>query len=724
MVTTTKTSIQLLVVTFIFATLCIIAFVVVTPAQTEPGELGSTYSVRFTGSTFYPPFQWSQNNEIQGFLVDLERQFELEGHFAVEQNLAVWSDALAAVLTGQADAVALIATEKRAEHFDFSTPFYFVAHALFMRDDVASVGALAAVTDERIAVVKGAYAELELPPALRAQIVWATDELDCLVLVAQRQAELCIEVVQSSRHLIQQYNLDVVQTSPPFWAVPYAFGVRKGNTETLAKINDALSSIIVSGGYQQVYDRWLPTLEWKNLSWYEQLQHYTGLLLVFITLLIGIIAVLVLFRIKTVNFATQLKYTATHDSLTQLLNRDAFVNYLNQQLDNNSADGALRWFVVARIVNLEAVTTAFSHQTSIELVQQFARRLEHPSFHSKAHLGAGLFAFSCHSGLTADQIYEFISTPLEMSNVDIDPVIAMGVVEIDLNERLDNPTEELLRRALTALSYVQSHHMQWLKYHESFEPDPVDLMLLKDFTTARMQDFELLLQPQYSVLEDKINSAEALLRWHHPTRGMLLPATFIPLIEQAGMMPEVTRWVISKACEYAKRLAEDYEISRISVNVTADDLMEPGFVDFVLATVVGLKNVRLCFEITETGLITDSGVAQDVLQTLAKRGICCSVDDFGTGYSSLSYLSLFPIAEVKLDRLFVGALTTDERSRIIISSTIELAHNLGMQVTAEGVEDEETLHDLKALGCDRIQGYFFAKPSSYADVVQYFSCRN
>ena len=724
MVTTTKTLTKLLVVTVIFLLVIAMVFGVARPAQTLPEDSDSSAKVRFTGSAFYPPFQWLDTDGSHGFLVDLERQFALDGHFKVEQNLYVWSEALRKVQAGEANAVALIATDKRSQLFDFSIPFYHVAHAIFMREGDASVRALAAIKTERIAVVEGAFAELELPLILRNQIVWATDELDCLVLVAQGQAELCIEVIQSSRHLIQQYNLDLVQTSPPFWAVPYAFGVRKGDTKTLAQLNDALSSIIVSGGYQQVYNRWLPYLEWKSLSWYEQLRHYTGLLLVFITLLLGIIISLVLFRVKSVRFAAQLEYTATHDSVTQLLNRDAFVSCLNQYVRSSPEPRELRWFVVARIVNLEAVTTAFSHQTSIELVQQFARRIDSPSFRYKAHLGAGLFAFSCHSGLTADQIYEFISTPLEMSNVDIDPVIAMGVVEIDLNERLDNPTEELLRRALTALSYVQSHHMQWLKYHESFEPDPVDLMLLKDFTTARMQDFELLLQPQYSVLEDKINSAEALLRWHHPTRGMLLPATFIPLIEQAGMMPEVTRWVISKACEYAKRLAEDYEISRISVNVTADDLMEPGFVDFVLATVVGLKNVRLCFEITETGLITDSGVAQDVLQTLAKRGICCSVDDFGTGYSSLSYLSLFPIAEVKLDRLFVGALTTDERSRIIISSTIELAHNLGMHVTAEGVEDEATLHELKALGCDRIQGYFFAKPSSYAEVVQYFSCRD
>lgn len=364
--------------------------------------------------------------------------------------------------------------------------------------------------------------------------------------------------------------------------------------------------------------------------------------------------------------------------------------------------------VAVRISNLDSVMTAFSYQTSLAMLQSLARRLDTTRIIEKAHFGAGLFTVWVRDLDDPEEFFQFIATPLAMDvlDVDIDPSEVMGFASSEAGV----DAEELSRRALTALSYAQGHGYHWLGYQADFEPDPEDLLLLHEFSRRLSDDFVLHFQPQYNARSGRIDAVEALVRWQHPERGLLGPLRFIGLLEDAGLITQLTRWVVREAIRVVQQQELGEGLQRLSINVTPHDLLEPGFVDFVRAEVSAIDPRQLCFEITETGFFEDSEQARGILDELVALGIQCSVDDFGTGHASLSYLSLFPVNEVKLDRSFVCDIVSNSRNRAIVASSIDLAHALGIEVTAEGVEDADTFEMLLQLGCDRVQGFYIAKP--------------
>lgn len=356
--------------------------------------------------------------------------------------------------------------------------------------------------------------------------------------------------------------------------------------------------------------------------------------------------------------------------------------------------------------------TAFSYQTSVAMLQSFAQRLDNPVILEKSHFGSGLFMLWVRELDDPERFFQFIGTPLAMDSMDIDPSEVMGLAFSEAG--VDG--EELSRRALTALSYAQGHGYHWLDYQKHFEPDPDDLILLREFSRRLHDDFVLHFQPQFNARRRKVDGVEALVRWQHPEHGLLGPLRFIGLLEDAGLITQLTHWVIREAADVLRQEQLGVGLQRLSVNVTPHDLLEPGFVSFVRETIVGIQPGRLCFEITETGFFEDSQQARGILDELVALGIQCSVDDFGTGHASLSYLSLFPVTEVKLDRSFVCDIVSNQRNRAIVASSIELAHALGIEVTAEGVEDADTFELLLQLGCDRIQGFYIAKPDVAAAI--------
>ena len=203
------------------------------------------------------------------------------------------------------------------------------------------------------------------------------------------------------------------------------------------------------------------------------------------------------------------------------------------------------------------------------------------------------------------------------------------------------------------------------------------------------------------------------MRWFHPERGAIPPIDFIDLAEVSGLIKPLTRWVVSRALrDLAAFRAEDFDLG-VSINVSVRNLYEPQFVDGIAAMLAayGVDGRHVTLELTETQVMDDPTLAHSVLGRLGELGVSSSVDDFGTGHSSLSNLQSLPVSEVKIDRSFVQAMTdNDEAATAIVRSIISLGHNLGLDVVAEGVETNDALTALSLLGCDRAQGYLFAKP--------------
>jgi EAL domain-containing protein (putative c-di-GMP-specific phosphodiesterase class I) len=227
-------------------------------------------------------------------------------------------------------------------------------------------------------------------------------------------------------------------------------------------------------------------------------------------------------------------------------------------------------------------------------------------------------------------------------------------------------------------------------------------------------------QPIVATGDGHITGVEALLRWTHPSRGDVTPSVLIPLAERAGLIPAIGRWVLETASAEQDHWQHDYQVDdmAVSVNVSAHQLMSGGFVDIVAAVLDASRSPadRLTLEMTESVFVRDGERALMVLNDLKELGVKLALDDFGTGYSSLSYLLQFPVDIVKIDRIFVAGLGRDKPNQAIVAAVVQLAHDLGSTVVAEGVETLEQYRALVELGSDSCQGFYFAHPMSAADI--------
>jgi EAL domain-containing protein (putative c-di-GMP-specific phosphodiesterase class I) len=233
-------------------------------------------------------------------------------------------------------------------------------------------------------------------------------------------------------------------------------------------------------------------------------------------------------------------------------------------------------------------------------------------------------------------------------------------------------------------------------------------------------ELALVFQPLIDLGDDEIKSCEALLRWQHPTRGTVQPLDFIPLAEETGLIHAIGEWVIREACKEAATWPKEVGVA---VNLSAAQFHSPGIVAAVQKALrdTGLDPTRLEIEITETVLISEMDRALAILAALRQMGVRIALDDFGTGYSSLSYLRKLPFDKIKIDRSFVRDLSTHSESQAIVSALIGLASELGVGVTAEGVETPDQLARLRASGCEEAQGFLISRPQSAAGISAFIA---
>ncbi|MDB5508285.1 MAG: diguanylate cyclase/phosphodiesterase [Hyphomicrobiales bacterium] len=235
-----------------------------------------------------------------------------------------------------------------------------------------------------------------------------------------------------------------------------------------------------------------------------------------------------------------------------------------------------------------------------------------------------------------------------------------------------------------------------------------------------LRQFSLHYQPQADIADKTILGFEALLRWKHPTLGMISPAAFIPVAEETGLIVQIGEWVLRAACHEAARWPEDITIA---VNLSPVQIAHHGLIDVVTSALAnaGISPGRLELEITETVLLQDTNSTLDTLHRLRALGVRIAMDDFGTGYSSLSYLRAFPFDKVKIDQSFIREMSTDKEAAAIVRAVIGLGISLGISMTAEGVETEEQLQGLRNEGCTELQGFLISRPIPSADVAEFLS---
>ena len=313
----------------------------------------------------------------------------------------------------------------------------------------------------------------------------------------------------------------------------------------------------------------------------------------------------------------------------------------------------------------------------------------------------------------ANRLLEALNGPLDCERRELTLVASIGVARFPE----DGAASTLLLRAETAMQAAKEAGGSTYMYFEArMQDDARERMeLLRDLRRAiEDKQLELFFQPKIDARSGQVSAAEALLRWHHPTRGTVSPDVFIPIAERYGLMSTIGNWVIEDACRQARTWREAGLKMRVAINLSVFQMRQDDLVERIQAALkrYAVNPSRLTCEITESVAMEDTQVTQRTFERLGKAGIHLSIDDFGTGYSSLAYLRKLPASELKIDRSFVKDIDTSPDARAIVDAVLKLAHAIGLNVVAEGVENERQRDLLLELGCDELQGYLFARPMS------------
>ncbi|TDR80097.1 putative bifunctional diguanylate cyclase/phosphodiesterase [Paludibacterium purpuratum] len=402
------------------------------------------------------------------------------------------------------------------------------------------------------------------------------------------------------------------------------------------------------------------------------------------------------------------------DDLTGLPNRTRFVEVFQAQ--PAEAHGAVLVFDIDRFA---LINHALGLQVGDRLLREIGLRLSSllTTRQLMVRLWADQFALLLPDADLAaaqalgERMMALLRTPQVLDGQRLDVSGTLGIALFPQDGR-DAPT--LLRRAELAARGAKRHRLPWLSFAESgAEPAHGQLSLIGEMREALARgEFVLFYQPKVDLQAGRMTSAEALLRWRHPERGMIAPGLFIPFAEQTGFIREITPWLLDQVMGHAAAWRRAGSAVVPSVNLSAHDLLNPGLADQVAELLQrhGLTPDALCLEITESALMEDPTLALTLLDRLSALGVKLSIDDYGSGQASLGYLKTLPVNELKIDRVFVDGVADTPKNAAIVRSTILLCHELGLSVVAEGAETAAELDWLRANGCDLVQGYVLARP--------------
>ncbi|HMI20110.1 MAG TPA: EAL domain-containing protein [Sphingomonas sp.] len=421
----------------------------------------------------------------------------------------------------------------------------------------------------------------------------------------------------------------------------------------------------------------------------------------------------------------RITHLAFNDLLTSLPNRANFNQHLDHQLRLVERRGGQVALLCMDLDNFKAINDTLGHPTGDELLRRIAARLgEEVGDIFVARLGGDEFVmvkpFNGETGAIdelARRALAAVEAPIHVNEHVLENKASVGIA-IAPADGTNNNT--LLRSAELALYKAKEAGRGTYRF---FEESMNALAQARRALEVDMRhalangELELHYQPLFHLAADRVGGFEALLRWNHPTRGSIPPAEFIPIAEETGLIVQIGTWVIQEACRQATRWPEHV---RIAVNVSSIQFQRPGLSHVVLQALQnsGLKPERLEIEITESIFLERSDSTLQLLHTLRGLGVRIALDDFGTGYSSLSYLQSFPFDKIKIDRSFVMALQSRPGAAAIVKAIIDLADALGMETTAEGVEEASQLNILRRQGATSIQGFLFSKAVPFDDATR------
>jgi len=420
----------------------------------------------------------------------------------------------------------------------------------------------------------------------------------------------------------------------------------------------------------------------------------------------------------------ELGHLALHDSLTGLPNRSLAIDRLEQALWRLADHDSMLAVLFVDLDRFKTVNDRLGHETGDALLVAVARRLSASVRRQDtvARLGGDEFVVLCEdladehqAEELAQRAAEALSAPYTFERAEISVTPSIGIA---FTRRSTDLASSLLRDADAAMYRAKRlGGGRYEVFDSNMHTQAVARLLTERALRQALEHNELrvVFQPQFTLADGQQVAVETLLRWAHPTRGLVSPADFIPVAEETGLIVPIGSWVLNQACDRlaanANRTDDGPPLS-VAVNISARQLLRPDFARQIARELRDreLDPSQLCLEITEGTLLDDLDANGEALRALKELGVRLSIDDFGTGGSSLTYLRQFPFDELKIDHSFIAGLGRSAADDAIVAATIDMAHALGMVVSAEGIETAEQRRRLTELGCDRGQGYLLAAP--------------
>jgi diguanylate cyclase (GGDEF)-like protein len=426
----------------------------------------------------------------------------------------------------------------------------------------------------------------------------------------------------------------------------------------------------------------------------------------------------------------RLQHIALHDSLTGLPNRTLVHDRLKYSISQAKRSKKPLSVMMIDLDRFKSINDSLGHHAGDILLQTIGNRIQGllRDSDTTSRLGGDEFAIilpetdSESAKIVASRINEIVEAPIYLEGHNCSTAASIGIASCP--EHGDDPME-LLKHADVAMYAAKKSKSGYFIYDPNKDNNNQrKLLFMSELHEAiEKHKFELYYQPQISMITSQPIRLEALARWPHPEKGIVPPDEFIPALEQTGLIRKFTYWVLDTALEYCASLRSNNINSTMCVNLSMYNLSDPCLTDQVLSLLEKWKldSNSLILEITETVIMENPEQVMETITFLTKKGIKFSIDDFGTGYSSLAYLKKLPVVEIKIDKSFVMDMMENEDDIMIVKSTIYMAHQLGLEVVAEGVENEESLNELRLLKCNYAQGYHICRPKPVDELAEYFN---
>lgn len=695
------------------------------------------------GDGRYPPFQFlDEQGRPQGFDVELLTAIAGIAGLDVQARLGDWDAALEALEQGSVHVVPMFVSPERADRYRFTAPYLTVYHEVYSRPGRGPVNSLEQLRGSTVAVQRGGYAHDQLRSRVPgARLVLSDSEPETLTLVLAGMADYALLPKHIADHTIRSRGLQgLVPVSPPLLQTDAAFAVTAGSPYLVGLLNAGLAVARERGITGELTERWL--VPQGRVGFAEAVRWAAWVIVPLGSALVVVGAWTWMLR-RAVNDRTtalqaELKQRrraerevlrlAYQDDLTELPNERSFLRRLRESLADSRDRGRRQAVLKIAALNLEEISHALGFDLRDAAVRALGRRLrdtigpgEYLSRLEPDSFGLLLEDLPAVSDAVhrARELEAVLEAPLRLQ--DGSALVVRVGIGIALCPEHAADAGLLLRRSDIARRAGREREKAVMVFDEAHEVDPARVKLLADLRRA-IQQRELVVhyQPKIGLADGRPRGAEALVRWQSRNKGMIPPGEFIPVAETSGLITDLTLCVLQRVFEDRRLLSRDCASLSTAVNISTRDLVKPEFSDGVWDMLgrEGEAESRLIFEITETSAMTDLHTTLEAAAAFRELGVGIAIDDFGTGYASLSYLQRLRPDELKIDRSFVAGMVSDAGDAFMVRSTIGLAHGLGMDTTAEGVETEEQRQALREMGCCFAQGFGIAKPmpaASYLD---------